>query len=193
MRVHVDRAAITAAFAAVQGNPAFAESSSLVASGKLPVEMIQAMSLRPELLVAFGATSEAVYPGGIVERRVKELIILEASRHNGCQFCTDSHVSIARTLRIGDEGGDPIALLDRPELLTERERLAIEYVRAAQRDSNRIGDEFFERLRRAYADPEIVELTAMIGLITMLNLFNNCLRITYRGEYDGEMSARGRC
>ncbi|MDZ4830363.1 MAG: carboxymuconolactone decarboxylase family protein [Phycisphaerae bacterium] len=184
MRVSVRTSEIQSAFAAVKDSSAFEESARLFAAGKLPVEMIQAMALRPELLRAFGAVSESIYPGGIVERRTKELIILEASRRNACQFCTSSHVSIARMLGIGDDTGNPLALLDRPDLMNERERLAVEYVRSAQRDSNRIASEFFDRLRRAYSDAEVVELTATIGLITMLNLFNNCLQVTYRGEYD---------
>jgi AhpD family alkylhydroperoxidase len=183
MRITVDAIQLQRAFATVKGSSAFAESAKLVADGKRPVEMLQAMSLRPEILQAFAATSEAIYPGGIVERRVKELIILEASRHNRCQFCTESHISIAKMLGIADAAGDPLALLDAPSLMNERERLAVEYTRAAQRDSNRIPNELFDGLRRAYTPAEIVELTAMIGLISMLNLFNNCLQITYHGEY----------
>lgn len=185
MRVSIDPEQLRRAFSVVQGSPAFAESSKLVAGGKRPVEMLQAMALRPEVLQAFAATSEAIYPGGIVDRRVKELIILEASRHNHCQFCTESHISIAKMLGIADPAGSPLALLDRPELMNERERLAVEYTRAAQRDSNRVPSELFAQLRQAYTEPEIVELTAMIGLISMLNLFNNCLQVTYHGEYDG--------
>lgn len=185
MRVTVDPDQLRRAFSAVQGSSAFAESARLVADGKRPVEMLQAMSLRPEVLQAFAATSEAIYPGGIVERRVKELIILEASRRNRCQFCTESHISIARMLGIADASGDPLALLDAPQSMNERERLAVEYTRAAQQDSNRVPAELFEALRRVYTEAEIVELTAMIGLISMLNLFNNCLQITYHGEYGG--------
>lgn len=188
MRVSVDDKELRSAFEKVRESPAFAESAALVAQGKRPVEMLQAMALRPEILAAFAATSEAIYPGGIVERRVKELIILEASRTNACQFCRDSHVSIARMLSIGlatkDGGLDPMALLDAPEAMTPRERAAVAYVRAAQRDSNRVGDDVFAALRQVYREAEIVELTAMIGLITMLNLFNNLLQVTYRGEYE---------
>jgi alkylhydroperoxidase family enzyme len=68
--------------------------------------------------------------------------------------------------------------------MTERERLAVEYTRAAQKDSNRIPNDLFDRMRKVYTDPEIVELTAMIGLIAMLNMFNNCLQVTYHGDYE---------
>jgi hypothetical protein len=38
-------------------------------------------------------------------------------------------------------------------------------------------------LHDLFSDPEIVELTFLIGYITMLNLFNNCLQIRYHGDY----------
>lgn len=184
MRVTPTPEQIRIAFDAVRDSPAFSESRQLFERGQLPVEMLQAMSLRPELLRAFAATSEAVYPGGIVERRVKELIILEASRRNRCQFCTASHISIARMLGIGDDSGDPLKLLDRSDLMNDRERLAVEYTRAAQRDANGIEGSLFDDLRRHYSEAEIVELTGMIGLISMLNMFNNCLQVAYHGEYE---------
>jgi alkylhydroperoxidase family enzyme len=53
--------------------------------------MIQAMCLRPEILRAFAGFGGAVYPGGLLERRVKELVIITASDRNDCQFCTNSH------------------------------------------------------------------------------------------------------
>ncbi len=184
MRVAVDDLHLRTTFESLRSSPAFAESARLVAAGGRPVEMIQAMSLRPELLQGFAALSEAIYPGGLVERRTKELIILESSRSNACQFCTASHVSIARMLGIGDDTGDPLRLLDRPDLMNDRERLAVELMRSVRRDSNRVPEELFVRLRQHFSEPEVVELVAMIGLITMLNLFNNTLQVTYRGEYD---------
>ena len=41
----------------------------------------------------------------------------------------------------------------------------------------------FEAVKDDPADPELVELTFHIGYINMLNLFNNCLGVRYRGEY----------
>jgi hypothetical protein len=36
---------------------------------------------------------------------------------------------------------------------------------------------------RGDSDPELVELTFLIGFIDKLNLFNNCLQVRYNGEY----------
>jgi 4-carboxymuconolactone decarboxylase len=115
-----------------------------------------------------------------LERPVKELVILESSRANACHFCTNSHVALIRRLGIAPE---PLSALDDPGGRTERERLALEYTRAAMRDSNRVPDELFARLKQRFTEPEIVELTFLIGFINMLNLFNNCLEVRYHDDY----------
>jgi alkylhydroperoxidase family enzyme len=38
-------------------------------------------------------------------------------------------------------------------------------------------------MRAAFTEPEIVEITFLVGYINMLNLFNNSLGVRYSGEY----------
>lgn len=180
MRVSVTPQQIRAAFDAVKDDRSFDQSRDLYEQGKPPVEMIQAMCLRPELLRAFGGFGDCVYPGGLLERRIKELVIIEASRVNACQFCAASHVDLVRLAGVID---DPEAALDDPRALAVRERLAVDYTRAAMADSNRICENLFSELRGHFSEAEIVELTFLIGFINMLNLFNNCLQVRYGGEY----------
>ncbi|MCA9285340.1 MAG: carboxymuconolactone decarboxylase family protein [Phycisphaerales bacterium] len=186
MRVRVEQADLDAAFGAVEGSPALAASAELVRAGRRPVEMVQAMALRPELLSAFAAMGTAVHAGGLVDPSIKELVILEVSRLNACRFCVDSHVALARMMGLGEE---PLELLDDPARLSEPQRAAVEFATAVVSDSNRVPDALFERLRRFFSDAEIVELTAAIGLIHMLNLFNNALQLTYNGEYEASREA----
>ena len=77
------------------------------------------------------------------------------------------------------------------ERQTPRQRLALEYTRAAMADSNRVSDDLFARLNSAFTDAEIVEITFLIGNINCLNLFNNCLRVMYHGECDASQPALG--
>lgn len=188
MRVSVSDDALRDAFEMVKDDPSFTESVQAMKQGRRPGEMLQALSLRPELLQGFLAISAGHYPGGIVERDLKELVILEASRHNACQFCTSVHTVIARMMGIGD---DPIALLDQTDRQTARQRLALEYTRAAMTDANRIPDHLFDRLKERFTDAEIVEITFVIAFINCLNLFNNCLQVTYRGEYEAPSVTTG--
>ena len=180
MRVSVTPDQIESAFEAVKDDPSFDESRGLWERGRPPVEMIQAMCLRPEILQAFAGFGGCVYPGGTLERRVKELVIITASTTNDCQFCTFSHVDL---VGIAEIVADPLDVIARPDSLAPRERLAIAYTRAAMADSNAVPETLVQQLHEEFTDPEYVELTFLIGFITMLNLFNNLLQVRYNGEY----------
>ncbi len=180
MRVTVTPDQIRTAFEAVKDDPSFDESRGLWERGRPPVEMIQAMCLRPEILRGFAGFGGCVYPGGLLERRVKELVIITASNTNECQFCVNSHVDL---VDIADIVKDPLFVIQHTETLAPRERLGIEYTRAAMADSNAIPEPLMQQLHEHYTDPELVELTFLIGYINMLNLFNNCLQVHYDGEY----------
>jgi alkylhydroperoxidase family enzyme len=180
MRVSVSPDQIRSAFEAVKDDPSFDESRGLWERGQPPVEMVQAMCLRPEILAAFGGFGNCVYPGGLLERRVKELVIITASKSNDCQFCTNSHCDL---VEIEDIVQEPLSAIQHPHLLDPREHVAIEYTRAAMADSNAISETLAAQLHEQFSDPELVELTFLIGFINMLNLFNNCLQVRYNGEY----------
>ena len=181
MRVSVTPAQIQSAFEAVKDDPSFDESRGLWERGHAPVEMLQAMCLRPEILRAFAGFGGSVYPGGLLERRIKELVIITSSAVNECQFCTTAHVDIVDIWKIVDS---PLEIIDAPARLAARERLAIDYTKAVLADSNAIPEPLSRELREHFTDAELVELTFLIGYINMLNLFNNCLEIRYHGEYD---------
>ena len=190
MRVTVTPDQIQSAFEAVKDDPSFDESRGLWERGHAPVEMLQAMCLRPEILRAFAGFGGSVYPGGLLERRIKELVIITASAANECQFCTYAHVDI---VDIWDIVETPLAIIDEPAALPPRERLAIAYTKAVLADSNAIPEELSRELREQFSDPEVVELTFLIGYINMLNLFNNALGVRYNGEYGllrAEVAAR---
>ena len=185
MRVKVTPEQIRYAFEAVKDDSSFDESRGLWERGQPPVEMIQAMCLRPEILRAFAGFGGAVYPGGVLERRVKELVIITASKTNDCQFCTFSHCDLVDIAEIVADPivADPLVVIEQTRSLAPRERLAIAYTRAAIADSNAIPEHLVQELHQQFSDPEYVELTFLIGFINMLNLFNNLLQVRYNGEY----------
>jgi 4-carboxymuconolactone decarboxylase len=180
MRVTVTPDQIRSAFEAVKDDPSFDESRGLWERGQPPVEMLQAMCLRPEILRAFAGFGGSVYPGGLLERRVKELVIITASQTNECQFCTESHCDL---VGIADILEEPLTVIDQPANLAPRERVAVAYTRAAMADSNHIPDALAAELQERFTDPELVELSFLIGYINMLNLFNNLLGVRYHGDY----------
>ena len=180
MRIIVDEEKMRNVFAQIKDETGFEESKALFEEGKLPVEMLQALSLRPEILKAFGMMGDGVYPGGLIERNLKEKVILKASRLNNCQFCINSHLDMMTQLGIPKS---QIEELESPNNLTDRERLALRFTESVMKNSLEIADPFFESLRSLFSQEEIVELTFLIGYINMLNYFNNTLQVTYQGDY----------
>jgi alkylhydroperoxidase family enzyme len=180
MRVTVEPEQIRVAFEAVKDDPSFDQSRGLWERGKLPVEMIQAMALRPEILRAFAGFGGAVYPGGLLERRIQELVIITASQRNECQFCENAHVDM---VDIEDIIDDPLGHIADPSGLAPRERLAVAYTKAVLADSNNLPDALMAEIHEHFTDPELVELTFLVGYINLLNLFNNSLGVRYHGDY----------
>ena len=54
MRIEVDPGRVKQVFLRFSGSAAFQESRALMDRGRLPVEMLQALSLRPEILQVLG-------------------------------------------------------------------------------------------------------------------------------------------
>ena len=50
-------------------------------------------------------------------------------------------------------------------------------------DSNRLPGDLMTEIHAAFSDPELVELTFLVGYINLLNLFNNSLDVRYHGDY----------
>jgi len=189
MRVTVTSDQIRTAFEAIKDDPSFDESRGLWERGRPPVEMIQAMCLRPEILRGFAGFGGCVYPGGLLERRVKELVIITASQTNACQFCTASHCDL---VSLGGIIEAPLDVVADPTPLAPRERLAVAFTRAAMHDGNHIPEALWADVHAAFSDAEVVELAFLVGFINMLNLFNNALGVRYGGEYGLlDLAARG--
>jgi len=175
MRIPIDSTVTQANFSQYLDNPSLRESAQLLAAGKPPVEMIQAMAMNPGVLRAFAGFAD-VYPGGSLERSISEKVILRVSQLHECQFCVQSHLEMMSQLGIPSD-------LSVVAVHTARERAAIEYAELMTYDANRIPDDVFARLQDLFTEPEIIELTFLVGLITMLNRFNNALQIRYGQEY----------
>ena len=185
MRIQSSPDQIKKAFEAASEDPAWSASRRLIEAGQPPSEMFQTLAVRPDILAALRGLGASVYPGGLLERALKERVVVETSRLNDCQYCAASHTGTLS--RLGIESTP----LEQPHAddLTGRERLALAYTHAAIRDSNRIPDALFMEVQKEFSDEEIVELTFLVGLTCLLNLFNNSLQVRYHDEYGTEESA----
>lgn len=175
MRIRIEPERLATTFAAFSDDPALRESAQLFVRGLPLPEMLQAMSMNENVMRAFSALG-AVYPNGTLERALAEKVILRVSQLHDCQFCVHAHLELMGQLTIDSD-------LSTPSGLTERERLAVTYAELMTSDSNRVPERIFDELRAFFSEGEIVELTFLVGLITLLNRFNNALGVRYGGDY----------
>jgi AhpD family alkylhydroperoxidase len=120
-------------------------------------------SLSPELGAAVGALAAKVGGKGLaLSWRVREAARMRIAQINGCNICMAWRVpSLAR------HGVDEelYAHVEQPESgdYSVQERLAIEYAEKFALDHRSLDDAFFARMRAAFSDQEIFELTVCIG------------------------------
>jgi alkylhydroperoxidase family enzyme len=125
---------------------------------------------RPWLLTTMDAHFAAVMGSGTVPLHLKELLAVQMARANAWE-----HTSLARR-GVNDE---PIAALldfeDQP--FDEKEKAALRYGLQMTRDANQISDDVFSDLARHFTEPEIVEITCVIGFFAYVNRFKEALQI----------------
>jgi alkylhydroperoxidase family enzyme len=132
-----------------------------VPEGKHPVMYVWG-EMVPGIGPAAAAFSQAVYERSTLGLREFEAARLRIAQINGCIFCQDW-----RTERDGEKVEDgfdgAVAEWRTTSELDERARLAAEYAERYVLDHHGLDDEFWGRMRAAYEDREIVELTMCLG------------------------------
>ncbi|WP_051899032.1 carboxymuconolactone decarboxylase family protein [Sciscionella sediminilitoris] len=117
----------------------------------------------PGLLAGFLPLGRALNAASLPERD-RELVILRVARNNDCHYERAHHARIASSLGI-DLTAEPDAA-DR-DLLTAVDELGT--------GEHRISDASWERLRKRYSTPQLLELLTLAGTYTMVAyVLNSC-------------------
>jgi hypothetical protein len=96
----------------------------------------------PHVFHTYAETRETVLESGIVERELKELC--------GAYLAGDAEITAHAT---------------DPHRYNERQRTALAWAEAITWDSNRADDALWQRLHRAFSEPELVELGYSIAIM----------------------------
>lgn len=121
------------------------------------------MLARPEMAVAMGGLSTAVYGTSTLSKRERETARYTIALINDCAVCRDTRAKDADTVGIDEGFYAEIPEWRTSTALSGRERLAAEFAQRFAIDHLGMDDEFWERLRAAYADDEIADLTMCCG------------------------------
>lgn len=128
----------------------------------------------PHIGVAASKFSMAVYAHTTLGLREFEAARLRIAQVNGCLFCQDW-----RTERDGatveDGFDDAVEHWRTAPGLDDRTRLAAEYAERYAVDHHGLDDEFWGRMKAAYSDREIVELSMCLGSWLAFGRLNHVL------------------
>jgi alkylhydroperoxidase family enzyme len=131
-------------------------------------EAVQLFLMRPELGGPAGKLSHAAYHKSIVPVREREAARMRIAQINQCQICLSYRATSVQEQGVPEALYAHVAEHREHGDYTERERLAIEYAERFALDHRNIDDGFWTRMRDAFSDDEIVDLT--LCLVVFLGL-----------------------
>jgi AhpD family alkylhydroperoxidase len=143
---------------------------------------LNALELAPEGYAALRAVEVYLQRCGL-EKPLMHLLKMRASQINGCTFCLDMH---SREARHEGETEQRLYLLNgwrESPLYSERERAALAWTECLTEIATRgAPDAEYEALQRQFSPKEIVDLTALIGMINLWNRVAISMRSPHRIE-----------
>ena len=143
---------------------------------------LNAVELAPEGYAALRAVEAYLQRCGL-EKPLMHLVKMRASQINGCTYCLDMH---SRDARHEGETEQRLYLLNgwrESPLYSDRERAALAWTECLTKIAERgAPDAEYEALRPHFSPKEIVDLTALIGMINLWNRVAISMRTPHRIE-----------
>jgi AhpD family alkylhydroperoxidase len=117
----------------------------------------------PETIKALSAVEAQIAASGL-EKSLIELVKTRASQINGCAFCINMHTQDARKLGETEQRLYMLSAWQESPLYTDRERAALAWTEAVTLIADtHAPDDLYEELRAHFSEPEMVNLTMLIG------------------------------
>lgn len=117
-----------------------------------------------------------------LDKKLIELVKLRVSQINGCAFCTQYHLDLARRLTVETVKLDLLAVWRDAGVFSSREMAALDWAEhLARMLSAVVPDDAYVRLREAFSENEAVHLTVAIANINAWNRIAGALRFPPQG------------
>ena len=134
------------------------------------------MQRKPKLAQALAVLNAAVMdPEGEVDLGFRRLIGHVVSKVSGCLYCQAHTLLGAKNFGISEEKLAAIWNYDTSSLYTVKERLALDFARAAASQPNAVTDEMFVQLQQHWSNDQIVEILGVVALFGFLNRWNDTM------------------
>jgi AhpD family alkylhydroperoxidase len=119
----------------------------------------------------YGAISNlSAKAGEGLEKDLLELVKLRASQINGCAFCLQYHLTLARTAKVPATKLDLLAAWRDAGIFSSREQAALAWAETLTRlSSTTVSDADYASVRQEFSEKDVASLTAAIGVINIWN------------------------
>ncbi len=135
-------------------------------------------ALAPGVSEALIALGKAVNASGL-PKDLQELIKIRASQLNGCAFCLQFHLNVARDLQVPAAKLDLLATWREAPVYSERERLALAWTEALTlAPQGGADDALYERALAEFGAATLSFLTAAVAGINAWNRIAMALRFS---------------
>ena len=124
---------------------------------------MQVWSLRPEMGRAVNRLVDTVYNKSILPVRVREAARMRIAQLNDCAVCLAFRADSVKEKGLTEDFYRHVSEHPSEDLYSTRERLAVDYAQRFAVDHLNIDDAFFEELRGAFTDAEVLDLTICLG------------------------------
>lgn len=119
-----------------------------------------------------------------IEQPIRELVEIRASQLNGCGFCVDMHIKMAKIHGERELRLHHLAVWRESTLFSPRERAALAWTEVLTHiPAHGVPDDIYERVRTQYSEKELSDLTFLVGAINTWNRLNVAFR-TVPGSSD---------
>lgn len=132
----------------------------------------------PDVPVALRAMGQAVDGTGL-DKHLTELVKLRVSQRNGCAYCIQFHLNLARKLGVAQQKLDLVAAWQDAGLFSARERAALAWAEALTGMAQQhIADAIYADVRQQFNTDEMAALTTAVATINAWNRIAGALRFT---------------
>ena len=170
----------------------FTRRSIAKLTGRQTERMIEPLEMYahvPVLFKGYAKLEQATAKLHRLDRRLHALAELKAATLTHCEYCIDMGSAIARQWGLTDEEILALPSYQASPLLTELDKLVLDYAVGMSCTPVNVSGELFDRLQQHLGDGQIVELTHHIALENMRGRFNLALGIGPAGFSDGMVCA----
>src|SRR5215207_665468 len=119
---------------------------------------------RTEMAVGMGKFSSAIYGNTQLALREREAARWTIALINDCVVCQDTRAKHAATEGVDEAFYGEVADWRNSTALSERERLAAEFAQRFALDHLAMDDELWDRLKAAFREDELADLTMCVGM-----------------------------